>query len=231
MTNAPVTEERRGGVAIVRLDRPPVNALDLDTLNSLVAAVERAAASDASALVITGREGSFSGGVDLKAVMGYGPKEQRGMVMGINRLCEVVYSARMPTVAASSGHAVGGGLVLILCCDQRIGADRPSVYSLPEVRAGIPFPTGAWAVVRNELGPVGARRLALCDLRMNAQEALAAGVLDAVVPPDQLQDAAVAAAERLASLPEYAFQSVRAGLRAEALAVFKQPDPLAEAWL
>ena len=227
--------EARGAVTVIRLDRPPVNAMDLDTLRALSAAVEREAAGSRP-LVLAGRDGALSAGIDLKSVLGYGPTEQRGMVEGINRMCHVVYGAPVPVVAACTGHTIGGGLVLALCCDHRVGADRPSVYSLPEARAGVPFPAGAMAVVRAELAPAAARRLALGDARFGPHEALAAGILDEVVEPDQVVDRAVTRAEALGALPARAFGLVKRQLRAQALAtlaaaVHDGEDGLLEGWL
>jgi len=231
MTHPSVTVERRGQVSLVRLDRPPVNAMDLDTLQALVAAVEGVAAAGEGALVLAGRPGSFSAGLDLKALPSYGPEQQRGMVTGINRLCQVIYGAPLPTVAAISGHAIGGGMVLALACDVRLGAEVAAIYSLPEVRAGVPFPAGALAVARAELSPTLARRMVLCDLRLSPAEALAQGVIDALHPPEQLLDAALETAARLAAMPRRAFLTAKQQLRASALSLFDAPDPLVEEWL
>ena len=227
--------EARGAVTVIRLDRPPVNAMDLDTLRALAAAIEREA-HGTRPLVLAGREGALSAGIDLKAVLGYGPDEQRGMVEGINRMCQVVYGATVPVVAACTGHTIGGGLVLALCCDHRVGADRPSVYSLPEARAGVPFPAGAMAVVRAELAPATARRLALGDARLGPHQALSAGILDEVVEPEQVLERAIARAEALGELPARAFGLVKRQLRASALAardaaVQDGEDGLLEGWL
>ncbi len=231
MQHPNVHPTRHGEIALIRLDRPPVNALDLGTLQALVEAVEAVLASDARALVLTGREGSFSAGLDLKAVAEYDLERQQAMAGGIHRLCAAVYGAPIPTVAAISGHAIGGGLVLALACDQRLGAARPSIYSLPEARAGIPFPPGAMAVVRSELGPVTARRLALGDQRLDPEEALAAGLLDRIVQPESLLEVALETATRLSSIPSRAFVDTKRRLRAEALALLERSQVMDEAWL
>ena len=231
MTQGPVTTERRGEIALVRLDRPPVNAMDFDTLYALIAGIEAANTSGASALVLAGRPGSFSAGLDLKALPTYTPEQHRGMVTGVNRLCRVIYEAPIPTVAAMSGHAIGGGMVLALACDARLGADVPAVYSLPEVRAGVPFPAGALAVVKAELGPTLARRMVLCDHRLSPTEALAQGVIDALLPAEQLLDAALETAGRLGAMPRKAMLTAKRQLRAATLSLFDAPDPLVDEWL
>jgi enoyl-CoA hydratase len=80
-----VSSETSRSVRLVRVNRPPANAMNLELLDELVATLEGLAADVPAAVVIAGRDGFFSGGVDLKAVPGYGPSEHRRMVRGINR--------------------------------------------------------------------------------------------------------------------------------------------------
>lgn len=230
-----VTVTERDAVTLIRLDRPPVNAIDLPTLGALAAAIDQACARGLP-LVLTGRDGAFSAGIDVKEAMGYAPEQRAAMVTGVNRLCLVTYRAAVPVVAALSGHAIGGGLVLALCCDHRVGAARRSTYALPEARAGVPFPAGAMAVVRAELSPATARRLALGDQGYGPEEALSAGILDELAPPEAVVDRAVEAARRLGALPAGTFRLVKHQLRAAALAeleaaVSAGPDALVQRWL
>lgn len=230
-----VTVTTRETVTLIRLDRPPVNAIDLPTMAALIDAIEGACQAGAP-IVLTGREGAFSAGIDVKAAFGYSPEQRHAMVNGVNRLCHVTYQAPVPVVAALSGHAIGGGLVLALCCDHRVGAHGPAVYSLPEARVGVPFPAGAMAVVRAELSPADARRLALGDLRYGGDEALAAGVLDELVSGADLLDRATEVAARLGALPRDTFRLVKRQLRAAAMAeldraVREGPDDLVQGWL
>jgi enoyl-CoA hydratase/carnithine racemase len=99
------------GVAVLAIDRPPANALDIGLISSILAVVERLAADPPNALILTGREGFFSAGADLKAVPSYGPAEQRRMVEGINAMALGVYGLGCPVVGAITGHAIAGGFV------------------------------------------------------------------------------------------------------------------------
>ena len=105
-----VTVSELDSVTVVRLDRGPVNAIDLSTLDALVAAIGQGVTRGVP-LVLTGRDGAFSAGIDVKEAFGYSAEQRAAMVTGVNRLCQVAYGAAVPVVAAVSGHAIGGGLV------------------------------------------------------------------------------------------------------------------------
>jgi enoyl-CoA hydratase len=145
-----VSVDRVDDVALLRVDRPPANAIDVGLLGELVSELERIAADPPAALVLAGREGFFSAGVDLKLVPTYGPDEHRLMVAGINRMVIGCYGLPCPVIAAVTGHAIAGGLVLALCADYRVASLRGS-YGLTEVKVAVPYPQAALAVVRAEL--------------------------------------------------------------------------------
>jgi enoyl-CoA hydratase len=230
--------ETRDAVAIVRLLRPPANALDLATVVELADTFEALArdASQARALMLTGLPGCFSAGVDLKLVPAYGPDEQAGMVRAINRMALALYSFPRPTVAAVSGHAIAGGLVLVLCCDVRIVARGDYKLGLGEVAAGVPFPVGAMAVSRSELTPASARVLILGSQPVGPERALALGFVDAIEEIDRLESVALRECERLARFPADVYARTKEALRAEALARMRHvlaadDDPSLRAWL
>jgi enoyl-CoA hydratase len=162
---------------VVRIDRPPANALDLDLLAEGHAVREQLASDEPGAVVITGRERFFSAGMDLKAVPELSPAEQRQTVDGINRLFSGWYAFPRPVVAAVNGHAIAGGLILALCADHRVCATEGKL-GLTELRAGIPYPAAAIAVVRAELSASTARRLALGAELFTPEDALELGVVD-----------------------------------------------------
>src|SRR5262245_14373395 len=135
----PVERTERDGVQILALRRPPVNAIELGLLRDAQVAV-REARSDAScrALVLTGAPGIFSAGLDTRVVPAYSPVERQALLRLLNQLVLDLYGMPKPTVAAISGHALAGGLVLALLCDLRLAARGDFRLGLPEVDAGIP---------------------------------------------------------------------------------------------
>ena len=230
--------EASGDVAVVRIDRPPANALDLDLLAEGDAVRERLAGEEPGAVVITGRIGFFSAGMDLKAAPELSPSEQRQTVDGINRLFSGWYSFPRPVVAAVNGHAIAGGLILALCADHRVGCTGEGAkLGLTELRAGIPYPAAAIAVVRAELSTATARRLVLGAGLVGPEEALELGVVDELRAPDELLPRALEVASGLASLPRSTYAAVKRQLRAPAIEAIEKVlsggagDPVLGAWV
>ncbi|MDQ3936244.1 MAG: enoyl-CoA hydratase/isomerase family protein, partial [Actinomycetota bacterium] len=199
-----VTVEQRGEVAVVRIDRPPANAMDPGTLADGRAVLDELRADDPGAVVITGRPGFFCAGVDLKLAPTLDAGGQREMVDGINRTFLAWYSFPRPVVSAVNGHAVGGGLILALTGDRRIGGGEGRL-GLTELRAGIPYPVAAMAICRAELTPPALRELALGAELVEQPRGLELGLLDELAEPDRLLDRAVEAAAALAELPRTAY--------------------------
>ncbi len=228
-----VSVETSGVVTVVRIDRPPANAISLELLDELVAALEGLAAEVPAAVVIAGRVGFFSAGVDLKAVPGYGPHEQRRMVTGINRMVLATYGMSCPVIAAVTGHAIADGLVLALCADLRI-ASLEGRYGLTEVKVGVPYPQAAIGVVRAELPSHAARRLVLSNQLIDGTEALMLGLFDEVLEPDAVLRRAVELATEMAAFPADVYAATKRELRSQPLGAVRaavESEPLLEAWL
>jgi enoyl-CoA hydratase len=227
--------EERGELALVRIDRPPANALDLELLEEGSRALEELRSAEPAAVVITGRNGYFSAGVDLTLVPTLDPAGQRQMVEGINRLFAGWYAFPRPVVSAVNGHAIAGGLILALCGDYRVAATEGKL-GLTELRAGVPYPAVAMAVVRAELGPVVARTLVLRAHLIEPREALELGVVDELQPPEDVLERAVDVAKQLAELPGSGYGLIKRQLRGETIELAEQvvasgADPALASWL
>ena len=230
-----LTIEQRGELALVRIDRPPANAFDPEFLAEGRAVHDELRAAEPGAVVITGRPGFFSAGVDLRVAPTLGPDEQRGMVDGINRTFLDWYSFPRPVVAAVNGHAVAGGLILALCADHRVGNGEGRL-GLTELRAGIPYPVAAITIVKAELSPPAARELALRADLVNQRTGLEMGLLDELVEPGELEDRALAVAGELAALPRFAYARVKDQVRGTTIAELRDrldrgEDPMLGGWL
>jgi enoyl-CoA hydratase len=228
-----VSVDTSGAVTVVGIDRPPANAMSLELLHELVDALEQLAADVPAAVVIAGRAGFFSAGVDLKAVPAYGPDEQRRMVTGINRMVLATYGLSCPVIAAVTGHAIAGGLVLALCADQRV-ASLEGRYGLTEVKVGVPYPQAAIGVVKAELPVHAARRLALSNELIDGAEALRLGVFDEALEADQVLPRAVELAAGAAAFPTDIYADTKRELRSDTLAGIAaavETEPLLTRWL
>jgi enoyl-CoA hydratase len=128
MTYKHVSLERRGGIAIVRLDRPPANAIDMDLVTQFDAAFEEVVGDRPGAIVLTGTGRFFSGGLDLKVVPSYSLSEQKAFLQTINRMIGRLYACPLPVVGAVNGHAIAGAFVLVLTTDYRIGPDADALF-------------------------------------------------------------------------------------------------------
>jgi enoyl-CoA hydratase/carnithine racemase len=222
-----------GGVVLLTVDRPPANAMDVALLGDLTEAIARVASDPPRAVVLAGRPGCFSAGADLKLVPGYGPDDQRRMVVGINAMALGVYELPCPVVGAITGHAIAGGFVLALCTDIRI-ASSVGRYGLTEVKVGVPYPQAAIGVVAAELAPHAARTLALGNELVSAAECLRLGAFDDVVEPDEVIPRALEQARSLAAFPADVYARTKRGLRraaCESLRGAAASDPLLARWV
>ena len=223
--------DREQGVVELVIDRPPANAMDLDLLEEIAAVVGSVAAEAPRALVLAGRPGFFSAGVDLKLAPEYAPEDRRRMAAAINAMALGVYELQFPVVGAITGHAVAGGLVLALCTDVRV-ASKEGRYGLTEVKVGIAYPQAAIGVVTAELAPPAARALALGGELTGAEECLRLGVFDELAAADEVLPRALELAAALARYPPEVYASTKHDLRAATAARLRAAaaqDPLLRA--
>jgi len=229
--------ETSDGIAILTLDKPPVNAIDLILLHDAETCLRRVEDDkDTRAVVITGSGACFSAGLDLRTVPSYGPAEQRRMVETLNRSTAWLYGFRLPTVAAINGHAIAGGFIFAIACDYRIGTDSPCKLGVTESRVGIPFPFSTMEVLRSELAPAVVRRMTLVGHTVGPEEALAQGVLDDLQPADKVLERAKDVAHQFASMPAQAYFKIKRQLRGRSLdrmaeVIRTGSDPLLKEWI
>lgn len=207
---------RDGSVAVVTMDRPPANAIELEMAGRLREAIASTENDRAvGAVVLTGRGGCFCGGLDLKVVPGYGPADQHRMLRALGEMVTAWYATGLPVVAAVNGHAVAAGTLLCLCTDYRIAPDGDCRFGLTGARVGIPYPEAAMHIIRAELAPAAARRLALSARTWGTEDALANGVIDEIQPRDNVIDRAIEVARDLAAFPDGAYARTKHALRTE----------------
>jgi enoyl-CoA hydratase len=205
------------GVALVRLSHGKVNALDLELVAAIADRFTELATSPHRAVVFTGTGSSFSAGVDLWRVLAGDAGYLEAFIPALVRAFRAVFAVPKPVVAAVNGHAIAGGCVLVCACDLRLMAAGSGRIGVSELRAGVPFPAAALEILRYAVGPARLNRLVLSGRTVTAAEAAAVGLVDEVVPPDELVDRACAAARELAdTIPPDTFALTKRRLRREA---------------
>jgi enoyl-CoA hydratase/carnithine racemase len=218
-SEARVTYEVDGAVATIAMDDGKANVLSPAMLTELGAALDRAEA-DRAVVVLTGREGRFSGGFDL-SVINAGGQEAVGMIRGGFELAARLLTFPTPVVIAASGHAVAMASFLLLSGDYRVGAAGPYKITANEVAIGMVMPYAAIEICRQRLAPAHFHRaIALAEV-YSPEGAVEAGFLDRVAPADELRRTAHDIAAGLAELDLAAHAASKLRAREAALTAIR----------
>ena len=194
--SAVVITERVGKVAVIRLDRPPVNALSRALLAELGEAVEALATNLPGAVLIRGMDRIFSAGADVTEFGG--GARAREVAGAFGEVLDALAALPRATVAAIAGGAFGGGLELALACDFRVVASGARLGQ-PEILLGIIPGGGGTQRLARLVGPARAKDLVFTGRFLNAEEALEIGLADRVVEAENLVADAMEFASRLAA--------------------------------
>ncbi len=201
--------EVEDGVATMRVDRPTLNALDLSIQVRLAElAAECAGRSDIAAVVVTGGDQVFAAGADIKQLLAMSAAEMREHSAVLQGAFAAVARIPQPVVAAINGYALGGGCELALCADVRFAATDAQLGQ-PEIKLGIIPGAGGTQRLTRLVGPSRAKDLILTGRVIEADEALAIGLVDRVLPPDQVQSAAYAWARQFVGGPAVALRATK----------------------
>ena len=201
-------------VAVLRLQRPPANAIDLALGEELQAVIKDASGrQEVGALVITGGPKIFAAGADIKAMATWGPEEVRPSVDALGGACDLLETIDTISIAAINGYALGGGLELALGCDLRYAATDAKLGQ-PEVAIGvIPGAGGTQRLVRL-VGPGRTRELVYSGRIIDAEEALRLGIVERVLPAGEVLTTAIDDARRFANGPRQALAAAKAAIAA-----------------
>lgn len=186
---------REDGVALVRLDRPKMNAMSVEVLAQLEGAAAELSEQPPGAVVVWGGERIFAAGADIAEL---GRSDQAGPTTArFHAALDAVATIPRAVVAAVNGYALGGGCELALACDLRVAGTR-SKLGQPEVLLGIIPGGGGTQRLARLIGPARAKELVLSGRQVGAEEALAMGLVDRVVPDAEVLETALAWASELA---------------------------------
>jgi enoyl-CoA hydratase len=198
-------------VTTITMDDGKVNVFSIPMLRALHEAFDQAE-RDRTVVLLTGRPGCFSAGFDLKALAG-SPADAVTLLRLGATLAERILSYPAPVAVACTGHAFPAGAFLLMAADSRVGADGPFKLGLNEVRIGLTLPWFAIVLARHRLTPAHFDHAAVTGAMFDPHTAREAGLLDAVVPPDELEAAALAAARDLTALDRQAHAATKLRIR------------------
>ena len=211
-----VTYSIEDGIAQITMDDGKANAMNWEFFEEMGKSMGQAESDGAKALVITGRPGFFSGGLDLKLLPTLSANELGDFLITFARTMLRVFSFPVPTIAAITGHAIAGGAMLAFACDRRFALDGPYRIQMNETLIGLPLPSWMFLIARSAI-PSRWRNEALLHARAyNPNEALERGILDAVAQDaDSLAAQVKAATAEMLSLNLPAYAASKKNLRQE----------------
>lgn len=198
-------------VAVVTLDRSVTNALNLELLSELAEALQRLKQkSDVNGLVLTSsNEKFFSIGFDLPQLIELAREDFEIFYRTFNRVCMDLYRLPKPTVAAITGHAIAGGCILALCCDYRFSAEGRKLMGLNEIKLGVPVPYLADCVLQQIVGVRNAREIMYTGEFYQVEESYRMGLIDRIVPAENVVRESIEKADSLGRLPGDAFAMIK----------------------
>ena len=201
--------EVEDGVATLRIDRPKMNALNVQVQEEIRGAAHEASTrDDVRAVVVYGGERVFAAGADIKEMVDMSYPDMVARSGGLQSAFTAVAKIPKPVVAAVTGYALGGGCELALCADIRV-AGESATLGQPEILLGIIPGAGGTQRLTRLVGPAKAKDLIFSGRFVQADEALRIGLVDRVVPDEQVYAEAVAWASRFSSAAALALRAAK----------------------
>jgi 3,2-trans-enoyl-CoA isomerase len=202
-----------GPVRELQLARPPVNALDPALVDALQAALDAAPSSGAKALVLSGRIGMFSAGLDVPALLALDRSAMADFWKRFFALTRTLAECPLPLAAAITGHSPAGGTVLSLFCDLRIAAEGDYKLGLNEVQVGLPVPQVIIEAFIRLTGERAANQYLIQGALISPAEAYRIGLVDELLPLTQVVPRAISWGHSIAALSPTALKTTRDSVR------------------
>jgi enoyl-CoA hydratase/carnithine racemase len=207
-----VTVSVEGGIATIRLDRPPMNALNVLIQEEIRAAAHAVSADDeVRAVIVYGGEKVFAAGADIKEMATMSYVDMAARAPDLSSAFDAVARIPKPVVAAVTGYALGGGCELALACDWRVAA-QDAKLGQPEINLGIIPGAGGTQRLARLIGPARAKDLIFSGRMVPADEALRIGLVDSVVPAASVYSTARELVSRYVSGPSAAIRAAKAAI-------------------
>lgn len=225
---------RDDGITILRIDRPPVNALDADTLNELSDSFDEAAEDDTRAVILSGTGKTLSAGADLVKVLAGDDAYIDAGIDALSRNFRTLFEFPKPVVAAVNGHALAGGAVLTCGCDHRVMGKWAGSIGAIELSAGVPFPAWALELVRYAVKSEYFSEIVYFGQSYVPEVAVEKGLVDEVIADTLLMPRSIEVAHELMKVPADTFsltkRSMRAATAQAAESLMRFDDDVKAAW-
>jgi 3,2-trans-enoyl-CoA isomerase len=212
----------QGKLVVITLDRGRSNAINHQMVKELGDCITKLENDDnVGGVIITGKEGFFSSGIDLIEAYDYNEEQSRGFWIDFLELQHILTAFSKPLVAAISGHSPAGGCILAICCDYRIMAAGKFIIGLNEIPVGIIVPDSVFNLYAFWLGKRKAYQYLMEGKLLQVDEALEAGLIDKVSASDSLMRAAVEKVTAYMKLNPVTWSESKLNLRRELIAQLK----------
>lgn len=211
---------QHGAIQELHFARPPVNALDADLIRELRLAIEAAPASGARGLILSGRTGMFSAGLDVPSLLQLDRDGMMQVWSDFVGLLSAIACSPLPIVAAINGHSPAGGAVLAIYCDYRIMARGAYRIGLNEVQVGLVVPDVVQGALRRLVGSHRAERLMVAGAMIDPEHAHGVGLVDELMEAELVVGRAINWLQELLRLPPQAMSETRRIARADLVKLF-----------
>ncbi|MCO5247972.1 MAG: enoyl-CoA hydratase/isomerase family protein [Chitinophagales bacterium] len=228
--------ENRNGYNIIRLDRGKANAMNLQMIEELIAEIEREKSdSSVKGTIITGKENFFSAGLDLPEIMTYDQEKTKYFWKRFLDMMGVLVDFPKPLISSITGHSPAGGCIIAICCDYRIMAGGNYKIGLNEIPVGIIVPKQVYELYSFWLGKHRAYQFLMEGRLMSPQQASDTGLVDIIMPAEQVLDAAERKMRQYLSFDQATWSKSKLSLRREIIehtVHYDQtlPDKMIEHW-
>jgi enoyl-CoA hydratase len=207
-------EQADDGLVTLTLDDGRMNALDTDVFEEIDEAFS--SSSDAPGVVLAGREGVFTAGLNTKVLPDLDDKGLHQLLVTFGRTVMRIWTEPRPVVAACTGHAIAAGTMLAMACDHAVAARGEYRWGLTETQIGFPLPQFGIALARGNVRTDRLDDFLLPGAVVGPEDAVEAGFADQLAEPDQVLERATARARELMQLPSAAYAATKGRLRAAA---------------
>lgn len=219
-------ENHADGIREIKLARAPVNALNPKIIDQLLDAIQSSAQDGTRAIVLSGSPGLFSAGLDVPELLTMDADGMRAFWADLFALLEALARSPIPVVTALTGHSPAGGTVIALFTDYRVQAEGNYKLGLNEVQVGLVVPPVIHQALVRLVGAYRAERHLVAGQMISPEDAHAIGLVDEVVPADQVVQRAIDWCRFHLNLPQHSMHATRTICRADLGALFDNPEAL-----